>query len=108
MGGAYFMAKTHITIDLGKLTNAISNYEIIISDFEQAVKETEEAIKTLKSSGWKSSASTQYFLTYENTWKKNMKKRIEVIKHLKKCLEKAKNEYQGIYDEMNQLDSALN
>ena len=102
------MASNEIKVDLGKLTSAINNYELIISDFENAVSQTEEAIESLKTSGWQSSASTQYFLTYENTWKKNMKTRIEIIKHLKKCLEKAKNEYQSIYDEMNQLDSALN
>lgn len=101
------MAKNDIKIDLGKLSSAISSYETIISDFEQAVKDTEDAIKSLKTSGWKSGASTQYFLTYENTWKKNMKKRIKIIKHLKKCLEKAKSEYQDIYDEMTKLDNAL-
>lgn len=102
------MASNKIKIDLGKLSTAISNYESIITDFEEAVKQTEEAIKALKSSGWKSGASTQYFLTYENTWKKNMNKRIKIVKHLKKCLEKAKTEYQSIYDEMTKLDSALN
>ena len=36
-----------------------------------------------------------------------MQKRIKIIKHLKKCLEKAKSEYQSVYDEMTKLDSAL-
>ncbi len=101
------MGKNDIKIDLDKLSNAISSYSTIISDFEQAVKDTEDAIKSLKTSGWKSGASTQYFLTYENTWKKNMNKRIKIIKHLKQCLEKAKKEYQDVYDEMTKLDSAL-
>lgn len=68
------MGKNDIKIDLDKLSTAITLYNTIISDFEQAVKDTEDAIKSLKTSGWKSGASTQYFLTYENTWKKICRK----------------------------------
>lgn len=101
------MAKTNITIDLDKLSSAITSYDEIISSFEQAVKDTEKAISSLKTSGWKSGASTAYFLTYEDTWKKNMKKRIKIIKHLRDCLKKAQKEYTAVYEEMQQLDSAL-
>lgn len=101
------MAKTKIKIDLDKLSSAITNYEDIISDFEQSVKDTEKAINSLKTSGWKSGASTAYFLAYEDTWKKNMEKRIKIIKHLKDCLKKAKDEYTEVYNEMQQLDSVL-
>lgn len=101
------MAKSKITIDLDKLSSAIAEYDDIITNFEQAVRDSERAINSLKNSGWKSGASTAYFLTYEDTWKKNMQKRIKIIKHLRDCLKKAYTEYTDIYEEMQQLDSAL-
>ncbi len=101
------MAKTKIKIDLDKLSNAISSYDTIITEFEQAVKDTEKAINSLKTSGWKSGASTAYFLTYEDTWKKNMEKRIKIIKHLRDCLKKADTEYTDIYEELQLVDSSL-
>ena len=39
--------------------------------------------------------------------KKNMKKRIKIIKHLRDCLEKAENEYSAVYEELQALDSDL-
>ena len=101
------MAKKKIKINLDKLSTAINNYNEIITDFEDAVKNTEKAISSLKTSGWKSGASTAYFLTYEDTWKKNMNKRIKIIKHLRDCLKKAQTEYTAVYDEMLELDSVL-
>lgn len=102
------MSKTCIEIDIDKLSNAISQYDSIITEFENAVKNTERAMNSLKSSGWKSGASTQYFLTYEDTWKKNMQKRIKIIKHLRSCLSKAQKEYTEIYNAADTLDKALN
>lgn len=101
------MAKTKIKIDLDVLNAAISQYDEIINEFEQSLKDTEKAINSLKSSGWKSGASTAYFLTYEDTWKKNMQKKLKIIKHLRLCLKKAKTEYTGVYEELQQIDSVL-
>lgn len=101
------MAKTKIKIDLDVLNAAISQYDGIINDFEQSLKDTEKAINSLKSSGWKSGASTAYFLTYEDTWKKNMQKKLKIIKHLRSCLKKAKTEYTNVYEELQQIDNVL-
>ena len=101
------MAKKKIKINLDKLSTAISSYDEIITDFEEAVSNTEKAISSLKTSGWKSGASSTYFLTYEDTWKKNMNKRIKIIKHLRDCLKKANTEYSPLYEEMLELDTVL-
>lgn len=101
------MANTRIRIDLDSLSTAITNYNNIIDDFENAVKETEKAINSLRTSGWKSGASTAYFMTYEDSWKKNMQKRIKIITHLRDCLKKAYDEYTGVYEEMMKLSDDL-
>ena len=101
------MFQKNIQIDLDSLSNAIQHYDTIISSFEDSLKCSEQAINALKSSGWKSGASVVYFMTYEDTWKKNMKKRIQIIKHLKDCLIKAQTEYTAVYDELIQIDSNL-
>lgn len=100
------MAKK-IKINLDKLSSAINSYDEIIIEFEEAVSNTEKAINSLKTSGWKSGASSAYFLTYEDTWKKNMNKRIKIIKHLRDCLKKANTEYTAVYEEMLELDTVL-
>lgn len=101
------MAKTYISIDLEKLSSAISSYDDIISEFEEAINNAEKAINSLKTCGWKSNASNAYFLAYDDTWKKNMNKRLKIIKHLRDCLKKAQTEYTAVYEEMEELDSAL-
>lgn len=101
------MANTKIEIDLDKLSSAIASYDDIIANFEQAIKESEKAINSLRNSGWKSGASTAYFLEYEDTWKQNMEKKLKIIKHLRDCLNKANAEYTGVYEEMQQLYTAL-
>lgn len=101
------MAKKKIKINLDKLSSAINSYDEIITEFEEAVSNTEKAINSLKTSGWKSGASSAYFLTYEDTWKKNMNKRIKIIKHLRDCLKKANTEYTAVYEEMLELDTVL-
>lgn len=101
------MAKTNIVIDLSQLQRTINQYDNIISEFEKSVKETENAINFLKRSGWKSAASTAYFKHYEDTWKNNMKKKIKILKHVKKCLEKAQTEYTKVYNEALKLKKAI-
>lgn len=101
------MAKTKIYIDLDKLSFAINSYDEVITSFEQAVKDTEKAMNALKTSAWKTGASTAYFLLYEDTWKSNMEKRIKIIKHLKDCLVTANEEYSAIYEEMQSIDDNL-
>lgn len=99
------MAK--VKIDLDRLSAAISKYDEVIEEFEQSVSNTEKAINLLQNSGWKSGASTAYFMMYQNTWKQNMEKRIKIIQHLRECLNKAQQEYTVVYEELQQIDSVL-
>lgn len=101
------MSKTRIVIDLDKLSAAVSRYDDIIAEFEESVRATEQAISLLKNSAWKSAASTAYFLQYDDGWKKNMDRRLKIIRHLKDCLVLAQTEYDAVYQEMDGLDSDL-
>lgn len=96
-----------LKIDLDELNNTIQAYEGAIIDFETSIKNVDTTLSKLKASGWKSGASTAYFLHYEDTWKENMKKHIKIIKHMKDCLIKARSEYTNVKNEYDSLKYSL-
>ncbi|MDR1013757.1 MAG: WXG100 family type VII secretion target [Coriobacteriales bacterium] len=92
-----------VEIDLNKLAKAQSAYTRVVRDLESSIKSLDKAINLLKNSGWKSSAATAYFKHYNNAWTGNMTKRVKMLKHIESCLQKAREEYLAIYDELKSL-----
>lgn len=99
------MAKLKIDIDI--LQDTLTAYQTAIDDIEGAVGDAEDAVDTLRASSWKSGASDAFFDNFDSTWKKNIEDRIQIIKHLKGCLEEAKKEYDAVYTEATQLGNSL-
>jgi WXG100 family type VII secretion target len=99
------MAK--LKIDLDQLQQTILDYNKSIDDFTKMKDNLDKVIKELKNSGWVSGASTQYFSTYEDTWKANMDMHIKILAHLEVCLTKAKTDYDGLYADIPNLGSDL-
>jgi WXG100 family type VII secretion target len=95
------MAK--LKIDLNQLQQTIKDYQKSIDDFTQMKDNLDHAIEELQTSGWVSGASTQYFSTYKETWKKNMDMHIKILTHLEDCLIKAKADYDELYAEIPNL-----
>lgn len=83
------------------------SYQTAIDDIEGAVGDAEDAVDTLRTSSWKSGASDAFFENFDSNWKKNIENRIQIIKHLKGCLEEAKKEYDAVYTEATQLGNSL-
>ena len=99
------MAKLKIDIDI--LQDTITAYQTAIDDIEGAVGDAEDAVDTLRTASWKSGASDAFFENFDSNWKKNIEDRIQIIKHLKGCLEEAKKEYDAVYTEATQLGNSL-
>ena len=88
------MAKFHVDTDV--MQSTIVTYQNAITDIEMAVSNAEKAIETLKSSAWQSAASKEYFNNFDASWKVNIEKRIQVITHLKECLNGAYIDYEDL------------
>ena len=99
------MAKFRVNTDT--LQETIYAYQTAISDIEQAVKDAQQAIDTLKTSGWTTNASREFFNNFDNSWKTNINNRIKVVKHLKSCLEDAKADYEELYSAASQLGKSI-
>jgi WXG100 family type VII secretion target len=96
-----------LMIDLNQLQETINDYKTSIEDFKQMKDNLDNAIEELKTSGWVSGASTQYFTTYEDTWKTNMDMHMKILIHLKDCLTKAKIDYDALYEVIPSLGADL-
>ncbi len=94
-------------VDTDEISRTISNYETAIEDINSAIKEAEDAIEVLKKSGWKTKASETFFDNFDSSWKSNINKRIQVIKHLKECLVEAKNDYDKLCEEASGLVNTI-
>lgn len=96
-----------IKINITQLEQTIRDYQSAIDDMQTCYDNLVNAMTYLKNSGWKSGASTAYFDAFDNTWKKNMKGYIKIMKFLKGCLENAKTEYDNLHDEAVKIGSSL-
>lgn len=96
-----------LKIDFEALDNAITNYESAVQDFRCLISSLDKTIDTLRNSGWKSSAATKFFETYDGNWRVNMEKHILVIEHLKVCLEHARTNYEKLADEASYIGEAF-
>lgn len=96
-----------LKINMDQLESTIKTYEKSHQQFEQLVKDLNKSVDNLKNTGWKSSASTAFFNTFDDTWKKNIEKHILIIGHLQDCLENAQREYEEIYNRIPSLKNSL-
>ena len=92
-----------IRVDLTQLDETIKAYDTAVTDIKTAFDNLDSAISTLRSTDWKSGASTQYFSTYDDSWKQNMIRQQEILEHLKSCLEYARTEYEAVYGKVSSL-----
>lgn len=99
------MAKFRVNTDT--LQETIDAYQTIISDIELAIKEAEQAIDVLKTSGWKTAASKEFFENFDSSWKTSINNRVKIIKHLKACLQDAKIDYDELFSEASQLGNSI-
>ena len=99
------MAK--LKIDLNQLQQTSLDYKQSIDDFTLMKTNLDKVIKDLKKSGWVSGASTQYFSTYEDTWKANMDIHLKILTQLEKCLTEAKVDYDDLYADIPNLGADL-
>ena len=97
------MRKMNIRVDLTQLGDTIKVYSTAITEIQTAFDDLDSAINTLKSTDWKSGASKQYFATYDDSWKQNMKRQEAILEHLKNCLEEAKTAYENVYGKVHTL-----
>lgn len=96
-----------LTIDLSQLKTTIKTYDKAITDFQNSFDNLDKAIDTLKNSGWQSGASTQYFSLYDSSWKANMQRHLQIMQHLKSCLDNAEEEYVVLYEWVHKLGQNL-
>ena len=94
-------------VDTDILQDTIVTYRTAISDIENAIKEADRAIIALKESGWKTSASREFFNNFDSNWKKAINDRLKILRHLKECLEDAKNDYDGLFSSASQIGNSL-
>ena len=93
----------NLRIDLTQLQTTIQTYQTSITELRTASQNLDAAINILRNSDWKSGASTQYFAKYDDSWKQNMDRQLKILEHLKDCLDEAKTEYQGLYNQVHTL-----
>lgn len=98
---------TKLMIDLSQLQQTINDYRKSIEDFKYMEDNLDHAIEELQTSGWVSGASTQYFSTYKDTWKKNMDMHLKILDHLNECLVEAKTDYDSVYEKIPNLGNDL-
>ena len=79
----------------------ISKYQESIDLFEETLNKLNKSIDILKTSGWDSDASEEFFNTFENKWKYNMELHIKILNHFKECIKSSQEDYKKL-DELIQ------
>ena len=96
-----------LKIDFDLLTNTINAYSTLISDLENVKNQANTAIKILESTKWKSAASEAFFSTYSTNWTVAFDEQIKSMDFLKEQLEAAREEYEDLYEEIDQIANAV-
>jgi WXG100 family type VII secretion target len=99
------MAK--LKVDLDVLQATINTYNVELGNLKDAKKGIQRALNTLKSSGWDSAASKAWFSLLDDEWLKNIEFQIRVLERLRDNLDIAKDEYQEVYEEQQNLKNYL-
>lgn len=91
------MAK-EVKVNLDALAEAKSVYDESITTLEDAVRTLSESIDELKTKAWKTNGADAFFNNYDDSWKKDINAHISYLKHLRDCLQKAKDTFHSEYD----------
>jgi len=100
------MAK-ELKIDFDQLTNTINSYNSLISDLESVKTQANTAIKILEGTKWKSAASEAFFNTYSTGWTVAFNEQIKSLEFLVEQLNDARDQYQDLYEEIDQIANAV-
>lgn len=73
-------------------------YDESIQELEDALASLEKSIDTLRSEKWKTNGADEFFKSYDDSWKKDLKKHISYLKHLRDCLATAQTSFRAKYD----------
>ena len=77
------------------------NYKRKYVKFEETLNKLNKSIDILKTSGWDSAASEEFFNTFDNKWKYNMELLIKILNHFKECIKSSQEDYKKL-DELIQ------
>lgn len=91
------MAK-EVKVNLDVLDNAKRVYDESITTLEDTVKALSKSIDELKTKAWKTNGADEFFKNYDDSWKKEINAHISYLKHLRDCLQKAKDTFHSKYD----------
>jgi WXG100 family type VII secretion target len=89
-------------LDKDALDTAKSNYSTYAQDMSTLKTTLEKAVDDIRS-GWKTDAGDEFFKKFDDEWKKNLDDYIKVINHMSSNMQIAKNKYQTIFDEADEL-----
>ncbi len=99
------MAKLKVDIDV--LQTTINTYNTEITNFHAAKATIKRSLSSLKASGWNSGASKAWFALLDDEWLKNIDFQIRVFSRLRDNLIIAKDEYNDVYEELENLKNSL-
>lgn len=96
-----------LRVDLDVLQTTINTYNTEVTNLNAAKSAIKRSLASLKASGWDSGASNAWFSLLDDEWLQNIDYQIRVFKRLRDNLIIAKEEYNGVYDELQTLQNAL-
>lgn len=96
-----------LKVDLDVLQTTINIYNTEITNLNAAKSSINRSLTALKASGWDSSASKAWFSLLDDEWLRNINYQIRVLTRLRDNLIIAKEEYNGIYNELQTLQNSL-
>lgn len=96
-----------LRIDFDQLDSSISVYTSSVTELEEAFQRADQAIDCLKSSEWESDASEEFFRQYDDSWKENMQRQMDLITHLEEALQYAKGEYETLHEKFKKVGNCL-
>jgi len=96
-----------LKVDLDVLQTTINTYNTEITNITAAKSAINRSLTSLKASGWDSGASKAWFSLLDDEWLKNIDYQIRVLTRLRDNLIIAKEEYNGVYNELQTLQNSL-
>lgn len=90
-------------LDKDALDTAKSNYSTYAQDMQSLKTNLESAVNEIRS-GWITDAGDAFFKKFDDEWKKNFDDYINVIEHMSSNMQIAKDKYQAVFDEADNLN----